>query len=771
MGTSWLGADPSPLRHWLVVFCVPAVLFLPATVAMGGTLPAMDRLVAQLAAHGRSIGGLYAANTLGAVAGTLLATYVLVPKLGYGASHLVLAAINLVCGLAVWRIGSAQAKRVGPAWANAASGGADTSNEGLDLKSRHRLAMTLLVTGLLGIGYEVLVVRVLEQVLENTVYTFASALSVYLLGTAMGAAIYQKWLARQPFAPCLARLLQVLSAACAAGILLLWRAPAIYYNTRSAFGGGFGGSVLAEMVLAAVVFGLPTTVMGALFSHLVQAARHGGGGVGWAMGINTIGSALAPVVFGVLLLPQLGAKTAFLVLIGGYLLLGPPMVWRSHLGALPALALGLWILSGPGAKALASLPASGHLVEFQEGPMATVMVQGDDRGNRWLVINSFQMGGTRSRFPDLRQGHLPLLLHPAPQRALYLGLGAGITFQAAGFHTNLLADGVELVPEVLPLLRHFEVVPGQLFQQKNLAIHVGDARRFVRTTREQYDVVVGDLFHPARDGAGALYTVEHFAAIRDRLQPGGLFCQWLPLYQLDLDMLQLISRTFMAVFPDAAMLLCHNSVDSPIVGLVGFRDRPQYGLGWMSQRIADPRCWQNLQQVNLAEDLTVFGNLLATQRELAAFCGRGPLNTDDRPLVVFDAPRFTYGPPTPPRLRLMSLLQTLGPPDPDGLFAHQVGPSDTARLEGRLRRYWSARLSFLRALAADGPGERSRLLWESLHASQDFADAYMFLLYQVAPGLFQNDPAAARRLLQELQAAHPHRAQARELQQRLLGNG
>src|SRR5438034_94509 len=86
-------------------------------------------------------------------------------------------------------------------------------------------------------------------------------------------------------------------------------------------------------------------------------------------------------------------------------------------------------------------------------------------------------------------------------------------------------------------------------RQPALKMFVADARRFVRATSAQYDVIVADLFHPARDGAGSLYTLEHFRAIRQRLASGGLFCQWLPLHQLDENMLRIIVRTFLEIFP------------------------------------------------------------------------------------------------------------------------------------------------------------------------------------------------------------------------------
>ena len=85
-------------------------------------------------------------------------------------------------------------------------------------------------------------------------------------------------------------------------------------------------------------------------------------------------------------------------------------------------------------------------------------------------------------------------------------------------------------------------------------------------------MIVADNFHPARSGSGSLYTVEHFEAVRERLADGGLFCQWLPLHQLDLDTLRSIVRSFITVYPEGWAMLATNSLDTPVLGLVARRD-------------------------------------------------------------------------------------------------------------------------------------------------------------------------------------------------------
>ena len=180
-----LGPQPGGLLHALVALAGVFLLLLPATAAMGATLPAMQRLVADSAAGQRrpeaAIGWLYAANTAGAVLGVLAAAFWLVPDLGLTRTALLCALLNAACALGVlaWR------RRHGVAAAPARpEPDPDTAPRGWWLP--------LAATGLLGIGFEVLVVRVLRQVAENTVYTFALLLAVYLVATALGAALWQR---------------------------------------------------------------------------------------------------------------------------------------------------------------------------------------------------------------------------------------------------------------------------------------------------------------------------------------------------------------------------------------------------------------------------------------------------------------------------------------------------------------------------------------------------------------------------------------------------
>ncbi|HZF79531.1 MAG TPA: spermidine synthase, partial [Rubrivivax sp.] len=647
---SWLlqltGAQPSPAWQWTVAFCGSFLLLLPATAAMGATLPALRRMLAPADASGAWTARLYAANTAGAMGGVLAAAFWLVPGWGLLRTAAVCAALNIVCALLSW---SFFRSHVPP----------QPASKGTPLP--RRLAVQLASTGLLGIGYEVLVVRVLSQVAENTVYTFAMLLAVYLLGTALGAAAWQRRTSAPdgPDDAAVDRLLCLLSAACLLGILSLWGAAAVKAGVLNMLGASLAAALAAEAVLALLAFLPPTLLMGALFSCLAARAAQRGLGLGRALGINTLGAAGAPLLFGVGLVPIVGAKPALLGLAAAYLLLLSRPVWT--LRGRPAWAAagltGALLVAAALAPPLrfVDVPPGGRIVSFEEGAMAAVSVVEDAEGVARLHINNRQQEGSSASFDaDARQALLPLLLHPAPRRALFLGLGTGVTASAAAADRLLRVDAVELLPEVVAASAHFRSSATPLPR-----LLTADARRFVRASDERYDVIVSDNFHPARSGSGALYTVEHFLGVRGRLRAEGLFCQWLPLHQLDLASLRSIVAAFVAAYPNGFALLATHSLQTPVLGLVGRADDGRFDMPALQARMASADPALGHAELGLGNPMAVLGSFIAGPTALARFAAGAPVNSDDHPVVSYAAPRVTYAPDSLPRDRLLALLREL----------------------------------------------------------------------------------------------------------------
>lgn len=749
--TSWLldfiGAQPSPAWHWSVAFCGTFLLLLPATTAMGATLPAMERVLAKMRQQGSSIAALYAGNTFGAVLGVLAAAFVLVPEFGLVVTAGVCATLNLLCAAAAVKLLAGST--------NDAPATTRTDARGI--------LMLLAATGLLGIGYEMLVVRVLSQVAENTVYTFAILLAVYLVGTALGAAAYDRWPSDASSSEGLRdRLLRTLAAACLLGTLSLAGAQGLKVSVLHALGTSMVAALTAEAALAIAAFLLPTIIMGALFSHLGTKARAAGISFGRALGVNTLGAAFAPPLFGVLLVAGLSPKVVLLLVAAGYLSLSSRRAWSTPgqwVTAGAAVALAMWAPT----LAIIDVPEGGRLVSYAEGAMASVSVVEDASGVASLHIDNRQPEGTSATLlADARQALLPILLHPSPRRALFLGLGTGVTASAAAEDPLLQVDAVELLPEVIDASVNFRRMSWGDARNPRLHLMVADARRFLRATPQTYDVIVADNFHPARSGSGSLYTVEHFKAVQHRLAAGGVFCQWLPLHQLDLETLRTIVQAFLTVYPSGWAMLATNSLDTPVLGLVARRDADRFDVGQVRARLSGVAMSRSPVEFGISDEIALLGSFIAGPRALVHFAGDAPLNTDDHPVVAYRAPRITYVPDSLPRERLIALLREVEI-GPDELLA---APRDIA-WASRLSAYWRARNRFIEAGRDVQPTSDVRRmlaqvrepLLSVLHISPDFRPAYDPLL-RMAIALGPIDFRAARELLTELKHAQPSRLEA-----------
>ena len=416
-----IGVSPSPLRQWFLSFAVPFFCLLPATFAMGATLVAVERILSSLRAA-VAVAMAYSVNTAGAVAGAAAATFILFPALGFSRVLLVFAGGSALCA------GAGLYLRSGTIVEPQTREG---TSHPLHQGNRRQVFIALFITGLLGVGYEVLMVRALSQVLENTAYSFTSVLIVYLLGTAFGA-----WLReRRQVVPDNFNVLLLLSVAALSGTLLLRLTRLVYYLAGNAAHGSQTAMVGVELLVACIALFLPAVAMGFAFAHLSTQVRGPAGGFGRATAVNTAGGTVAPVLFGVVLLPAIGLKAVLAGCACAYCaVLFIPGLYAMNLRRAAVLAGSVVLLAvtgfflTPGTTLYTVMSSSERILASVDGAMATCTVVEDPRGGRHLLLNSrFSEGGTTSLLADGREAAIPILLHPAPRKALFLGVGAGMT--------------------------------------------------------------------------------------------------------------------------------------------------------------------------------------------------------------------------------------------------------------------------------------------------------------------------------------------------------
>ena len=756
-----LAGTGSGLLGMLGFFGVVFVALLPATLAMGAVLPVAERIWKQKKPGKEQVGWIYGVHTAGASLGALSTAFFLIPECGLKTSLGFLCGLSFLIAISIFAL----RRRFPPV-------GEAPALESANSPLSKRTFFTAFGLGLFGIAYQLLCVRVLSQTLENTVYTYASILSVYLAGASLGAMLWQqfaKWNSRAVGTGKERRQCEFFRHGLLATALLIlislhamaW-VPAWHDALWPGITRGRAGLLIGEVLVSGLVLFLPAAAMGGLLSHLLQTSVRPRKGIGAALAGNLLGASLAPAVF-VALLPALGVQR-FLILISlAYVGLIPPRGLKARWLGITVLGVGLVIAPSP-AKVLGfSTEEKRQTILVREGVSALVSVTTDADGHKALQVNRrFQMGGTRAAADERRQAHLPILLHLQPERALILGVGTGITLGAVLDHPQLRADAVELIPEILQTLpefaphNHFPYPPGQI------ALHHADARRFVRRSENFYDVIVADVFHPARDGAGLLYTAEHYQNVRNRLAPGGIFCQWLPLRQLDENTLKAIIRTFNAVFPHSSAWLLRDTVAVPVIGLIGASLPLPISPARLTEAFQNPILRRALQECRLHSVERILGSLLAGRNALERFSQSAPLNTDDNQYVASRAPLIRLGNPAPAILKTILHHQAQSASS----LADNLPPGNLRQI---MQTWFPARDLYLLGLADEWAGNRTEAVHkflQSLSVHKDFTAAYAKCISIVSQSL-QSNPAFARWLLARLIRLKPEEPLAQKMLNRL----
>ncbi len=598
-----------------VRFGVALVATLPAAFCFGATFPQIAAAAAgdasQLGARG---GALYAVNTLGAALGTALASFWLPGFLGVDGTYVF--ALALLAGTGAAAISLARgAPRPGvetdraPAPITAPEAHARPKSRAQTRRERKqaqkRAAMPdpapqiamrvaarelgrralLALAAFSGFGafaLQVLLVQSFAQVLNQSIYAFGAVLVVVLLAMAAAAALVAVLQRSAWLDPRTLLGLALVAAALALAAFPAWLARATHdFGYVGSSGGGLaylGAALGTVAVTAGPLIFVAALVFPATFAAAGRGTRDAAGAVlGRLLVANTIGAIAGAIAAPYLLMPAFDLWPAFAVLSVGYGIAAvfvPEANLRWRIRRDLALAVG-WLIVLFRASPLAVAPfhlAKGETaLDVETTPAAVVAVVERDGERLIRIDNHYALGGTAERVHQERQAHLPLVLAPDAKRVAYVGSATGISAGGALAHPIESLSLVEIVPGVAVAAEHFfGDANHRVYQDPRTTVVLDDARNFLRSTRARFDLVVADLFVPWQAGTGSLYTREHFEAVRDHLEPGGIFCQWLPLYQLSEEELRVIAATFLDVFPNTAIFRGDFYGSYPIAALVGF---------------------------------------------------------------------------------------------------------------------------------------------------------------------------------------------------------
>ena len=561
----------------LVRMVLIALSILPAAALMGGTFPALAQGIRSADRRlGTLGGGLYAANLLGAAAGVLAVPSVLLPGLGRTGTLVAAAAINLIVAAAAF--GLQPRAPAATAMPPAASKVRSTSTPA-------GLWVAAFGSGAFALALQTLWTRMLALVHESSLPAFATVTATVIAGLALAAAATRRLLARGIGARRLA------AWGWMAGGVWVVATPALFFSMTDGLryadrAGSLPGHLLEIGGLAAVVI-LPAvlligTVLPCLMDLAGPDAERAGPLLGRLLLANLLGAVTGPLAALFFIGPRAGLWGSLvgcgiaLLIAGACLLPAAPGRGRPMRRAIATTAAVVLLLAlRPASLPPVRLEPGQRLLDLREGPYGAVAVVESSGHRRLAIDNSYVLGGTAAVGEERLQAHLPLLLHPAPRRVAFLGLGTGITAGGALFHPVDEVTTFELVPEVAHSARRFfgDANRGVLDDPRVRDL-AADARAGLGAARDHFDVIVGDLVVPWRPAEASLQTLEAFRTARRALRPGGLFCQWLPLFQLSRSEFLSVAAAFLEVFPDTLVWKGDFRAGEPALALVGLTGGP-----------------------------------------------------------------------------------------------------------------------------------------------------------------------------------------------------
>lgn len=649
-------------------FALVFALVLLPTLLMGATLPVLvDHFEHDLV--GPALARLYAINTAGAVAGSWLGGFLLVPGLGLLATSVCAAGLNVAAALVALRFASAARTGTGEIVEAAPA----ATPRLLERGSRRIVALGLALSGFAALAFQIAWVRLFGLLLGSSVYSFSGVLGVYLIGLAAGAALAGRWMSRLRSLAALAALQAGLALAAAGALWLFPLLPDRYLAIAGAAGTHWVALVASQLAVVATVVLLPCVAMGAVFPVAVRFLQHGGsaGSVGRAYAVNTLGTIAGSLAAGYLLVPVAGVQGTHVTAVAvsaAVALLAAGLAWReggraSRVGLAAAgvavvavaasLAAPAWqptLMSAgvfrPASRAYVEGSARGgagstirramareQVLLYREGLNGSVLVTLDTLANNvaMRIGGKVDASGT-DMLTQVLSGLLPGALAEPGARALVIGQGSGVTLSALLAAGAGRTDLVELERAVLDGSRYFHERGRDPLDDPRVHVIVEDGRTVLEHARERWDVIVSEPSNPWLAGVNNLFTRDFYRLVRRRLAPGGVFTQWLQLYEISPATFGSILGGFLEAFPRGHAFLGAGGMDLILVAC----DSPR---SFSLARLSTPAARFEIARGGLLGPEGLAGYWIGPLDSLRALVGDAPANTDDRPYVEYRAPR------------------------------------------------------------------------------------------------------------------------------------
>ena len=672
-----------------VLFSVVA-LIIPTTL-MGGTLPVLSGFVSKQPQTLRGyLSFLYGFNTLGAVLGATAAGFLFLRLYSVSTTLTIALLTNAFIGLAAILLQSkgATVLALEPSVLDrdvVSKGESADLSRPQGMKNAFPLKLVLWgigVSGFCALGYEVLWSRILTIVVGASVYSLTTMLVAFLAGIALGSEAYglvprlfkikEKGMVRSIlwFGG-----VQIIIGVTALLVTIYIRdIPANSIRLQNYFLGmgitSFGLRVWSNFTLAFFYMVVPAFFMGVAFPLAgkihAEYRKVVGGAVGEILAYNTMGAILGAAISGYIMIYLFGIERSLQMLTVINVGFGLLVIFSMR-----NIKMLNWGVAGLTVAAVLFLAFNQNALRiwdmkyfaifrnnqpeaFRTPEMVREAAENTDvlyygEGIESIVSSIKIKGGEQSFITNGRieasshlqalqcqfaLGHLPMLLNKNPKKVLVVGLGSGMTLGATSVHPSVeQLTLLEIEPKVMGVAKTFEKYNHHVLNHPKLRVIFNDGRNFLMTTKDKFDVITADPIHPWFRGAGYLYTTEYFKLASEHLLPGGVICQWLPIYEMTPEDLKSVVKTFREYFKYTMLWLTHYDAE-----LVGSNSPILIDEAALERRIAEPAIYGDLSKVMMGSATDFLSYFVMGTEGMKKFSHGGIINTDDNLYLEFSAP-------------------------------------------------------------------------------------------------------------------------------------
>jgi spermidine synthase len=668
-------------------FLLSCLMLLVPTALMGATLPLLSAaLLRSNGSRSTSITRLYTRNLAGAICGSIVAGFFLLPTFGVRTTIYIAAFINILIGI-VSIVADRRVKQssIGKhAYADEPQP-AETSPAAAPGDARFWMVCAF-ISGFVTISTQVAWTRLLTMIVGSSTYAFSIVVALFLMGLSGGSFVIARKSRAANLRATVLRVEMLTALSIFLSLVMANKIPGLLINTGLRFHiSSWAGLLTLQILSVALLILLPAFFMGMVMPLVLvwagtvrndQSVQL----VGRSYAVNTLGAIAGAFVAGFILVPKL--TTRFTILFAAVLCLivagaaYQPKIDARDRDLRRAVAAGLTLtlilllfLAAPRmnradlstgaydslvrvlAKSRGAIedenvqrlgPEIHQLLMYEEGPTSTVSVRKD-----WDITSMAINGRTNASDRDdmatqVMLGQLPLLLAPRLKNALVVGYATGVTAGAILQSPIESVECVELEPTTVNGSRFFEHVNNHPLDDPRLHLIIDDARTYLRVVPTRYDMIVSEPSHPWVPGVANLFTREFFQLGRERLNDDGIFVQWVQIYQLSTDSLRSVLRTFHETFPYVLVFRVQGAWKGKDLLLVG--SKTPLTLDRIKERIGDSRTAAELARVNIKSEADVRAWYVCDEKQLGPAVAGAVINTDDNMHIETTVPREAFRP-------------------------------------------------------------------------------------------------------------------------------